>query len=287
MSQIEPQGIPSYALYGEGKGFPDVMHIERITSRAAQHDWHIAPHRHLGLHQFFLIETGTVVLRIEGEEIRPNLPVMISIPRGAVHGFDFSQGTEGYVLTVPLAELRAAFSGDTPIAPRLERWGHAEGQGFVELFSRLALEHGRADPIRPVMLRALALELCCEAARALSPVPGEKTLSRYAERMAEFEALIRLHLRKKWRLGDYAAAMRITPTQLSRISRAIVGVAASSHLEARLMQEAQRMLAYTRMPIAEVAYDLGYDDPAYFSRAFRRTTGEAPGAYRNRLNLGS
>ncbi len=287
MARADAQGIPAYTLYGEGKGFPDVMHIERITSRASLHDWHIAPHRHLGLHQFFLIETGVVVLRVEGEEIRPPLPVMISIPRGAVHGFEFAKGTEGYVLTVPLAELRAAFSGDTPIAPRLERWGCAEGADFLALFQRLAQEHAHADPIRPVMLRALALELCCEVARALSPAPGEKTLSRYAERMAEFDALLRLHLRKKWRLGDYAAAMRITPTQLSRISRSIVGVAASAHLEQRLMQEAQRMLAYTRMPIAEVAYDLGYDDPAYFSRAFRRVTGESPGAYRKRLNLGS
>jgi AraC family transcriptional activator of pobA len=50
--------IPAWSLYGESRAFPDVMHIERFTDRAAGLDWRIAPHRHLHLHQFFLIQSG-------------------------------------------------------------------------------------------------------------------------------------------------------------------------------------------------------------------------------------
>jgi AraC family transcriptional activator of pobA len=46
------------------------------------------------------------------------------------------------------------------------------------------------------------------------------------------------------------------------------------------MREACRMLAYTRQPVAQIGYGLGFDDPSYFSRAFRRAMGVAPAAYR-------
>ena len=46
------------------------------------------------------------------------------------------------------------------------------------------------------------------------------------------------------------------------------------------MQEARRLLAYTLMDVAEVGYRLGYEDPSYFSRAFRRETGLSPSAFR-------
>ena len=45
-----PFFIPNWSLYGESRTFPDVLHIERLTDRAAGLDWQIAPHRHLHLH---------------------------------------------------------------------------------------------------------------------------------------------------------------------------------------------------------------------------------------------
>jgi AraC family transcriptional activator of pobA len=54
-----------------------------------------------------------------------------------------------------------------------------------------------------------------------------------------------------------------------------------------LFQEAQRSLAYTRMSVAEVGYTLGFEDPAYFSRAFRRHYGQSPSEYRQGLGISS
>ena len=63
----------------------------------------IAPHRHVNLHQIFLIRSGVVALSLDGQRHCPGPPVVINIPPGTVHDFTFAAGTEGHVLTLPPA----------------------------------------------------------------------------------------------------------------------------------------------------------------------------------------
>jgi AraC family transcriptional activator of pobA len=58
-------------------------------------------------------------------------------------------------------------------------------------------------------------------------------------------------------------------------------------IEARLMREARRQLAYTSLPVSTIAYTLGFGDPAYFSRVFGRVEGLSPRAFRERLVAGA
>lgn len=51
-------------------------------------------------------------------------------------------------------------------------------------------------------------------------------------------------------------------------------------LHERRLLEARRLLAYSQLPIAQIAHQLGYEDPAYFSRFFQRRVGVSPSWYR-------
>jgi AraC family transcriptional activator of pobA len=53
-------------------------------------------------------------------------------------------------------------------------------------------------------------------------------------------------------------------------------------LHLRLLVEAERQLRYTTMSIAQIAYHLGFEDPAYFSRFFARHAQLAPRLFRSR-----
>lgn len=280
MSAAHP--IPQMALYGEGKRFADVLHCERIADRAWMHEWHIAPHRHADLHQFFLIRRGAAWVTVDGRGRDLALPALVSIPAWVVHGFRFAAGTEGHVMTVPTGELPEVFGEASALAPVLARWGAAPpAPGLDALFEAVIGERGAGDAMRAPLMRALATQVACLAARALAgetPPP-----SRYERHMRAFETLLRGNLRQRWQLRDYAAALSLTPTHLNRITRAQTGLSAARFIEARQFQEARRLLAYTRMNVAEVGYALGFDDPAYFSRVFRRQTGETPTGYRKRL----
>jgi len=50
----------------------------------------------------------------------------------------------------------------------------------------------------------------------------------------------------------------------------------------RIIQEARRLLTFTSMSITEIGYALGFKDPAYFSRFFRRNTGLTANQYRDK-----
>ncbi|MFN3955394.1 MAG: helix-turn-helix domain-containing protein [Pararhodobacter sp.] len=285
MSLHSNPAIPAFGLYGEGHGLPDVLHCERIAERARLHDWRIAPHRHPNLHQFVLIRAGTAWITVDGRARDLVLPVLLSIPAWVVHGFRFAAGTEGFVLTVPLPELPEAFGADAPLAAALSDWGAAPPDPALDaLFEEILHQRGLADAMRQPMLRALALQLACRVARALQqgrPRPGHQ---RYARHMEAFIALVHDHLSAGWRVRDYAGALSLTPTHLNRICRATTGMSVARFIEARQFHEACRLLAYTGMGVAEVGYALGFEDPAYFSRAFRRQTGETPSTYRKRLS---
>ena len=88
-------------------------------------------------------------------------------------------------------------------------------------------------------------------------------------------------------MADCAKALAVSPTHLSRVLRTATGQPASRLIEARLMREARRQLAYTSLPVSTIAYTLGFADPAYFSRVFSRVEGLSPSAFRARLVAGA
>ena len=85
---------------------------------------------------------------------------------------------------------------------------------------------------------------------------------------------------------NYAAALSITPTHLSRIARTATGQAASQLILERIVREARRNLVYTNLPVSTIAFALGFNDPAYFSRIYTAATGRSPRAFRAQLHGG-
>jgi AraC family transcriptional activator of pobA len=74
----------------------------------------------------------------------------------------------------------------------------------------------------------------------------------------------------------------VTPVRLNRLCLKLAGKSAFDIVHDRLMLEACRKLTYAPSSVASIAYELGFQDPAYFSRAFKRHTGLTPKAFRER-----
>ncbi|MDI6028611.1 AraC family transcriptional regulator [Corticibacterium sp. UT-5YL-CI-8] len=282
--EISP--IPSYQLYGEKRGFPDVLHIERIVDRAAGLDWKIGPHRHLHLHQLFLLLSGEITLSIDGESQAVMTPALLNIPRGCVHGFRFSAGTEGYVLTLPVEEFGDLFGEDSETAMPASRFFVAVPRTAAQmLFADLAQEHSASRPYRKTRLRALAMLVLCNAFSTADHADDDAIPrpDRRDPRIGRFEALIEKHHRQHWAVSDYARELAMSPRHLSRLCTALTGLSAMALIEGYRIREACRMLVYTRMSVSSVAFSLGFDEASYFSRSFQRNTGLSPSAYRARF----
>ncbi|WP_237154355.1 helix-turn-helix domain-containing protein [Oryzibacter oryziterrae] len=281
MNMREP--IPVWQLYGENRTFPDLLHIETIRDRAVGLDWTIAPHRHLHLHQVFLLLSGTIAASIDGVPHDLTPPVIINIPRSVVHDFRFSAGTEGYVLTLPAGDFPELFDTDAEASAGLgTAFVQPASQDLATRFAVIDRLHGTEAPLRRTRLRAEVTALVCDLLIGREQDRG--TTEAGDARLRGFFERVRVRLREHLTVAEHAAALGLSPRHLSRLCQAATGLSAQRYVDEQRLREACRLLVYTRMSVQAVAFALGYDDPAYFSRAFQRRIGQTPTAYRQQFD---
>jgi AraC family transcriptional activator of pobA len=287
-----PTRLPAYRLYGEVGGatlheLPDLLHLETIAARSRVHDWEIRPHRHEALFQILVIRAGRVQAQLDGRRETQRGPCAITVPALAAHGFRFSRRIDGVVITLAQAQLLALIGDDRRwretllrlrvIAPASAALCHAAGV--------LRDEYGGQDPWRAAALVTAARQVLLEAARCAPPaVLSEPSAagSRALQHVQRLQALVERQFRRQPPMAELAATLGITPTQLNRVCGQVLGHPALAVLHQRLLLEAQRELGYTTMGIKQVAIGLGFADPGYFTRFFRRLTGLTPTAWRQR-----
>lgn len=91
------------------------------------------------------------------------------------------------------------------------------------------------------------------------------------------------HYREPFRLEELARHCGISVSRLAHLFKAQTGNSPQRFLEQHRMQVASRLLRLTESPIKEIAVDVGYDDPFYFSNRFRRFSGKSPNQFRSRV----
>ncbi len=92
-----------------------------------------------------------------------------------------------------------------------------------------------------------------------------------------------IHFREKHSVTDYADLLAVAPKTLSKRFNRLRLSQPNDIIKDRILLEAKRLLAYASLSIKEIAYDLGYDDPAYFNRLFSNKTGQTPAAFRKQF----
>jgi AraC family transcriptional activator of pobA len=105
---------------------------------------------------------------------------------------------------------------------------------------------------------------------------------RHAELTARFRGLVEQRYREHPPLEAYARDLGVSLSQLRTACLKSAAAPPLRLIHERLMLEARRLLIYTSLTVAQVAYSLGYDDPAHFSRSFAQHAGCSPRAFRRR-----
>jgi AraC family transcriptional activator of pobA len=98
--------------------------------------------------------------------------------------------------------------------------------------------------------------------------------------VGRFRGLIEQQLASDWQISDYCKVLDVRPAQLTQACKAVLGCTPVSIIHDQKLLHAKRHLTYSRTSAAEIAYQLGFSDPAYFSRFFRRHTGRSPVEFR-------
>lgn len=271
----------------------DCLHVEPIAVRGQLHAWTIPAHRHDGLHQFQWLRKGRAQLTLDGEVLAVKAPVALMLAPGSVHGFVYTPDSQGLQVSVPSNLLVQGLSAAPALVERLRGTAVIDG-GFAagergeldRLFALVTAEFERDAAGRSEALQAAALLLTLWFLRHPAVARRGSAEGLRDTLVQRFRALVQSHFREHRPLSFYAEALKVTPDHLSRACRGVAGQSALELLHERLLVEARRLLAFTEMPVAQVAQTLGFDDAQYFSRFFARRSGLAPSVYRQRAAEG-
>lgn len=285
--------VPQFSLYGETQTevAREFLHIEEISARSAARNWQIDTHVHIGLLQILFVFSGSATVRLDSAEQTHPAPVAIVVPPGVIHAFKFPPETEGYVLTMDAKGLASAAPDGTPM--------FSLGQDHAEV-----IPLREADDVTPERLYGLLRQI---EAEFLQPGPGSPTLNVWlvrslflllvratlkkpelkpaepAQKMAEqFRRLVDQQYLENKHVGDYATQLNLTESRLNRLCLKHYGRTAFQIIQERLLLEAQRRLIYTSVPVSQLAYELGFSDPPYFCRFFKRLTAQSPNMFRGK-----
>jgi len=281
--------IPSYRLFGEKQDDPADfwLHCEPIPERTHLHNWEIALHRHEQFFQLFLLPQGSGEIVSQEGILSFSAPVILFIPPDAGHGFRFTRDIDGLVVTALADRLRSLTNADREIAHfaeklRIVEIAGADGRRAVEAIEQIHAELAARAIGRALLLEPLMTQAIVALTRAVRPERAKLEQDRDLVRIEELLTIVDTHFRARHPVAFYAGRLGISATHLNRIARAATGLSIQNLIDRRTLEAARRDLIFTPTPISKIAYALGFADPAYFNRFFRKQTGLTPGAFRDR-----
>jgi AraC-like DNA-binding protein len=146
-------------------------------------------------------------------------------------------------------------------------------KGFEILNQLLHIDKHQTDTeILLAYLNALLVELNSAYFKNKEPI---NILNTNLSKFIEFKLVVETHLTEHPSINTIAEKLALTPNSLYRIVKEYSGISPKDFLTNRLMIEAQRKLHYSNLSVKELAYELGFNDPDYFSRLFKKCTGKS------------
>jgi AraC family transcriptional activator of pobA len=285
------KNVPTYRLYrqevDENSDF--WLHCEDLSFRSRPHRWEIDRHRHEAFFQILTILEGSGEILEENGSQPFAAPCAIIVPTGMVHGFRFQPESDGTVLTILADRLEALAATDRRLAgffqtvrvvllPDCDADAAEARRCLADLKAEL---DGRAVG-RMALVEALLSTALVHLARAGSDAADElpPTSDRDLSRIEHLVELVDAHFREHRPVGFFADRLGLSPTHLNRLARLHLGESVQALIDRRLIAEARRALVFTIEPATAVALRLGFSDPAYFNRFFRKNVGMTPGRFR-------
>jgi len=291
------QEIPGFFIYGEHQREVEAsfVHVERVSDRAHLHNGHVVPPLHPHLHQLSCWIDAEGSLRYDERQFELGGLVVAWIPSGVVHGF--TAGAKSDCIVASLYDDFVVHAlGGSGIA-RIERAlrepmilrvpGNVRDlvqAGFERLETECRYPSWAQRHIVSAQLRILFLEILRLADRTAQLENSANAVPPLFER---FLALLEKSFKRERSVGYYVASLSATPYLLNQATLLGAGQKPSAMIRARTVQEAKRMLLYSDLEVEQVAFTLGFDDPAHFGRFFRSVTAVSPGKWRRLADRGA
>ena len=207
---------------------------------------------------------------------------------GQVHQLTLKQGSKGYLIQfnrefyTPIEEpvnfILRKVSNKNYCPLSAERYRKLLSQLYF-IFEEYTEKQDRYKEVIKASLEILFIEL---VRQSKNPKEITNNGNQYSqEQLEELLELLQKHIATQKQVTQYAEMMHLTSFQLNKITKETIGKTCSQLINEQIILEAKRNLLATTNQINQIAFDLGFEDPSYFIRFFKKQTGITPEAFRH------
>ena len=100
----------------------------------------------------------------------------------------------------------------------------------------------------------------------------------------KFRDLLENNFHKNWSVSEFAKELSISTKTLNSIVKSEIGTTVSKTISDRIILEAKRKLTHSNLYINQIGYDLGFNDPYYFIKFFKKQVNCSPAEFRNSIS---
>jgi AraC family transcriptional activator of pobA len=225
--------------------------------------------------------SGTCMIDLEKQAIRESM--VYCIDAGQQHFFQPSKQMKGYYLS---------FSPQFLYLSKDNTWPLFQTKGYTqsgmartipvddelqfemeEIMGKMIKEFTHYSLLRSEIIRGFLKILMIYLTRRVETKKPERVINRNTELVRRFTALVENNLTRKKMVSDYASELSVTANYLNEVIKKHTGFTPNYHIQQRKVLEAKRQLICYGLSMKEIAYSLGFDDTAHFSKFFKVNTG--------------
>ncbi len=152
---------------------------------------------------------------------------------------------------------------------------------FESMFHIFKEEFRNKDQIQGEMLRVLLKRLLITSTRLITvQVMDERVSKPQIDLLRKFHVLVENHFKEKHQVAAYAELLSKSPKTLSNVFKKTSEYSPLQIINKRIILEAKRLLMYSTKNVDEIGYELGYKDPAHFSKFFKSHTRLPPAKFK-------
>src|SRR5699024_5165766 len=245
------------------------------------------PHKHDHYHELIFLTSGAGFHTIDLGKNLVQPPQLFLVKAGQVHHWEFTSIPKGFVIIFRSNFLVNLTSSD--IASNFEQLQKSsfnlkksQAQSLETIFEQMQEEYDAQDE-QETRIIASFLEVVLARMIRYSNRSKPSQIDSKQELVNNYSELIHKPLQDHHLVKDYAEQLHVTPTHLNEVCRSVLDQTASEVLDEAIILEAKRQLIYTSESVANIGYDLGYNDASNFSTFFKRHACTSPGAFRKKM----
>lgn len=267
-------------------GLPLEIEVISIAETVSRHKPAIStPHR-ADFYHILWIQMGTAEYLVDFEPVEVKANSLLFVNKDRVMAFDQNSEHDGRILLFT-DNFFARSDGDIRYLHSTILFNELLGIPVVNIEATTSLQTifreiegelaAESDPFQPGIVHSLLRGLLLMTEREIRK-QGFTEIGKGAD--FEYTVLFRDFLERNFKalksVSGYTALVNISEKRLTAATTKTLGKSPKTIIDERVMLEAKRLLLHTNQSIKEIGFDLGFEDPTYFIKFFRKHAGRTP-----------